>query len=86
MLKYIKPCNNEFKRTAENIAQLLETKCEYQAWDMTKEDIKGHWRTLMGFTKGEFADYHSYLLMVYKNKFNNKDKVSFQEFFRYITH
>ena len=85
MLKYIRPCNSEFKKTAEDIAEFLETKCEHLSWDMTKEDIRGHWKTLMGFTKGEFADYHSYLLSVYKNSFNAKDKVSFQNFFSYIT-
>lgn len=85
MLKYIKPCNNNYKITAENIAELFETKCKFMQWDLAKEEIRSHWITLRAFIKGEFADYHSYLLLVYNDYFNNKEKVTFQEFFKYIT-
>lgn len=85
MLKYIKPCNEEYEKTASDIAKLFEAYCDYMSWDLTKYKTKCYWVTLMGFVKGEYFDYHSYLLYVYNDIFNNKDKVSFQEFYKFIT-
>ncbi len=83
MLKYIKPCNNS-KKVAKCIAELIITKCEVLSWELAKEDIKSHYITLKAFVYGGNRDYHNYLLLVYNNHFNNKDKTTFQEFFEYL--
>jgi len=83
MVKYIKSCNNS-EEIAESIAELIITKCEILNWELVKEDIKSHYRTLKAFVYGERRDYHNYLLLVYNNHFNNKDKTTFQEFFEYL--
>lgn len=77
----LKPCKGS-KEVAIKIQELFETYCKYMDWKISKKDIKMFFRTLQAFIKPEC--YEGYLTGVYYDIFNQKDSVTFDEFYKYL--
>lgn len=77
----LKPCKDS-KEVTTKIQGLFETYCRHMDWNMSKKDMKMFFRTLQAFIEPEC--YEGYLTGVYYDIFNQKDSVTFDEFYKYL--